>query len=234
MSTARKVKISLRKFKNPEKAKIYSRFFKTGKREYGEGDKFLGLTVPQQRKIAGQYKDLPLHQIKKLLNSKFHEDRCVALFMLTHKYKKANEDQKSQIVKFYLSNTDRINNWDLVDLSAYKILGDFLLRGNRHILYQLAKSPDMWERRISIISTHAFIKNGQIDDTYKIARLLLNDKEDLIHKAVGWMLREAGKKDQDLLEKFLKANISGISRTSLRYAIEKMPTKKKKYYLKLK
>ncbi len=219
----------IEKLSNPVKAKLLQRFFKTGKGEYGEGDIFLGITVPEQRKIAKKYKDLKLNDIQDLLNSNFHEHRLVALIILVEKYEKG--DNKKQIVDFYLKNTHNINNWDLVDLTSHKILGKYLLDKDRSILFKLAKSKNLWEKRISIISTFAFIRNKDFSYSLKIAELLLKDKHDLIHKAVGWMLREIGKKDQDAEEAFLKKYYKLMPRTMLRYAIEKFKPEKRKRYL---
>lgn len=224
------LKNDLNNLGNSEKVKPLGRFFKTGKGEYGEGDKFLGVSVPDQRKIAKKYQDLGLNNIQKLLDSKFHEYRQVALIILTHKYKKA-EDKKN-IADFYLKNTKNINNWDLVDISAPKILGDYLLDKDRSVLYKLAKSKNLWEKRIAILSTYAFIKNGQFDDALKIAEILLNDQHDLIHKAVGWMLREIGNKNQIVEERFLRKHYKNMPRTMLRSAIEKFDEKKRKFYMK--
>ena len=214
---------------NLEKSKIMNRFFKTGKGQYGEGDIFLGLTVPQSRIIAKQFKEINLNELKIHLQSKIHEERLIALLILVEKYKKTKD---KEIVKFYLSHKENINNWDLVDLTSHKILGDYIQDKDKSIIYKLAKSDNLWEKRISIISTFAFIKNNQFQDALKISKLLLEDKHDLIHKAVGWMLREIGKRDLQLLEKFLKENYSIISRTTLRYAIEKFSKFKRQAYLK--
>ncbi len=215
---------------NPEKARILKTFFKTGKGEYGEGDSFLGITVPESRKIAIKYSHLSLSDINELLESKIHEERLVALLILVNNYKSSQE--KENIFNFYLKNTKYINNWDLVDLSADKIVGDHLINKDKSILYNLAKSNNIWERRISIISTFHFIKNNQFDDTLKISKILLNDTHDLIHKAVGWMLREIGKRVQEVEEHFLKQHYKLMPRTMLRYAIEKFPEEKRNAYLK--
>jgi 3-methyladenine DNA glycosylase AlkD len=228
---ARSVLEELKKFSNPKKAKISAWFFKTDKGQYGEGDVFWGITVPEQRKIAKKHLDLSLPEILKLLKNKVHECRLTALIILVGKYKKTTDNEKEKIAKFYLKNTKRVNNWDLVDTSAY-ILGDFLSKRKRNLLYKLAKSKNLWERRISIVSTYSFIRKGEYSDTLKISKLLLNDKHDLIHKAVGWMLREVGKKSQKTLEVFLNENIKLLSRTTLRYAIEKFSDSKRKEYLK--
>ncbi|MDP3955079.1 MAG: DNA alkylation repair protein [bacterium] len=221
----------IQKQKNLQKAKILQRFFKTGKGEYGEGDIFLGLTVPLERQIAKNYSHLPLSDLQKLLKSKIHEHRLVTLLILVGQYKKANEKTKKEIFDFYLDNTKNISNWDLVDLSAPNIVGDFLLDKDREILSKLAKSSCLWERRIAVLATYAFIKASGFSDTLKIAEILLKDKHDLIHKAVGWMLREVGKRDEGILDKFLKENLPKIPRTTLRYAIERFPETKRKSYL---
>ena len=220
----------LKKLGDSKQAKLLSGFFKTGKGEYGEGDIFLGIKVPVQRKVAKKYADLSLKDTKELLNSKIHEHRLVALFILIEKYKKS--EKKKEIVDIYLKNTKKINNWDLVDLSAPQILGDFLLDNNRATLYKLAKSKNLWEKRISIVSTWTFIRENQLDDTLKISEILLTDNHDLIHKAVGWMLREVGKKNQAIEEKFLKKHHKTMPRTMLRYAIEKFDENKRKFYMK--
>ena len=224
------LKQDLNKLEHKEKTKILQRFFKTNKGEYGEGDIFLGIKVPEQRKIANKY-DLNLKQIQELLSSKIHEYRLTALFTLIQKYKKANQTEKQEIFNFYLKNTNNINNWDLVDLSAPKILGDYLLNKERTTLYQLAKSNNLWENRISILSTYQIIKNNQFEDTLNISKILLTNKHDLIHKAVGWMLREIGKKDLQILERFLKQHHKQMPRTMLRYSIERLEENKRLKYL---
>ncbi len=217
---------------NPAKAKILSGFFKTGKGEYGEGDHFLGITVPEQRKIAKQYQETTFTELHTLLQNKIHEYRLTALLILTEQYKKADEEQKKKIIDFYCKNTQSMNNWDLVDATAHQMLGDFLQDKEKTILYTYATSTNLWERRISIVSTFAFIRQKQFQDTIKIAEILLQDKHDLIHKAVGWMLREVGKKDQKVLEQFLNKHATIMSRTMLRYAIEKFPQEKRQFYMK--
>ncbi len=226
-----KLKQELQNLANPAKARILSGFFKTGKGEYGEGDVFLGITGPKQREIAKRYVDIKFNELNELLESRIHEHRQVALFILVEQYKKANNAAKKQIFDFYFRNTKGINNWDLVDLSAYKIVGDYLFDKDKLILYKLAKSDNLWERRISIVSTFHFIKNNKFEDTFRIAEILLNDKHDLLHKAVGWMLREVGKKNQAAEEKFLRKHCRKMPRTMLRYAIERFDEKKRAYYL---
>lgn len=214
-----------------EIAKHSQRFFKTGKGEYGEGDVFLGIRVPNIRKVAKQFKDLSLNETETLLHSEFHEARLCALVVLVNKYKKADEQLKEEIYQLYLDNTAYVNNWDLVDASAHYIVGPHLFKQDRNILYQLAKSKNLWERRIAIMSTYHFIKNDDLEDTLIIAKQLLYDEEDLIHKAVGWMLRELGKKDQGKEEAFLEKHVADMPRTMLRYAIEKFSEEKRQYYL---
>lgn len=227
-----KLKRDVRRLVSPKKAKIYQRFFKTGKGEYGEGDVFLGLTVPQSRNIAVKYKDLSFSDIKILLKSKIHEERLIALLILVHSFEKGTETDRNRIYNFYLKNTKFINNWDLVDLSAAKIVGQYLMDKSKNVLFKLARSKNIWERRISIIATYQFIKDGRSQEALKISEMLLKDDHDLIHKAVGWMLREVGKNcSQEILEEFLKKHFKEMPRTALRYAIEKFPKKLQKSYL---
>lgn len=225
------LKNDLHKLADKEKAIFLQRFFKTGKGEYAEGDILIGVTVPNSRKIAKKYFNISLDDTIKLLHSKIHEERLVALFILCEKFKKGNEAEKKNIYKLYLTNTKFINNWDLVDSSAYKIVGEYLLNRDRSILYKLVKSKLLWDRRIAVIATLAFIKNGQLIDTFLLSELLLNDKEDLMHKACGWMMREAGKFDITLVEEFIIKNYFQMPRTMLRYAIEKFPEEKRKSFL---
>ena len=231
MLTLQSLKEDLKTLENKEKAKIFQRFFKTGKGQYGEGDIFLGITVPESRALAKKYSNFALEEIKILLESRIHEKRLIALLILVNNYQK-NKEKQEEIYNFYLSNTKRINSWDLVDLTADKIIGNYLFDKPKDILFELAKSNNLWERRISIISTFHFIKNNQFQETLKISHILLNDKHDLIHKAVGWMLREIGKRNQSIEEEFLKNNYKSMPRTMLRYAIEKFPEDKRLVYLK--
>ena len=261
---------------NPQKAKDLSRFFKTGKGEYGEGDVFLGIMVPLQRQLAKKYHDLDLKDLQRLLSSKVHEHRLTSLMILVLKFSKAKEKEQKEIVDFYLKNTKKINNWDLVDLSAHYILGKYYLKlpqtnvqgintntlsgaetsskrknhsrilytdikgkfredgfdKDKKVLYQLARSKNLWEKRIGVMATFWFIKNNQFTDSLKIAEILLKDKHDLIHKAVGWMLREVGNRDLKTEEEFLKKHYKNMPRTMLRYAIEKFPEPKRQAYLK--
>jgi len=224
---------ALLKLKDPAKAKVLSNFFKTGIGQYGEGDKFLGITVPEQRKLAKKYfNDLKLIDVKKILNNNYHEVRLTALLILIEKYIKGDEQERSNIFNFYLANLKSINNWDLVDLTAPKIVGNYLLDKKRDILYILVKSKNLWERRIAIIATFEFIKNNQFADTLKLSEILLQDNHDLIQKAVGWMLREVGKRDLKVELEFLDKYCQKMPRTMLRYAIERLPEKQRRGYLK--
>lgn len=214
---------SLRQHIDAEKAIVLPRFFKTGQGEYGEGDKFLGITVPHIRLVAKQYGHAPLEVVNRLLDSKWHECRMCALLMLVMKYKKATEEEKQAIFDLYLSRTERINNWDLVDLSAPGIVGEHLYPcTDRSILYRLAESPLLWNRRIAMVSTLTFIRRGDFNDTFALADKLVTSRHDLMQKAVGWMLREMGKRDIALLRIFLDKHAATMPRTMLRYAIEKM------------
>ena len=226
---------SLKKKSKPNKVQGIERFFKTGKGQYGEGDKFLGVTVPDVSKIAKANLDIGFDTIQKLIKNEWHEVRLLALKILVYKYqsRKSTLQLKKEIFNFYMKNLEYINNWDLVDTSAPQIVGNYLSDKDRKMLYVYAKSKNLWLRRIAIISTFTFIRNGELDDTFKISDILLQDKHDLMHKAVGWMLREAGKKDVERLKKYLKANIAIIPRTALRYAIEKFPESLRKEYLKM-
>jgi 3-methyladenine DNA glycosylase AlkD len=219
--------------KDKARAKALTRFFKTAEGEYGHGDVFFGVTVPEQRRIAKQYLTLPLTELSKLLESPTHECRLTALLILTAQFKKAGSKEQTRIAKFYLAHSERVNNWDLVDASAPHILGKHLLDNNRSVLYRLARSKNLWERRIAIVATFSFIRAGQFGDTIALAAILLSDTHDLIHKAVGWMLREVGKKSSQVLETFLSVHAHSMPRTMLRYAIEKFPEHKRKKYLSL-
>ncbi|MBI2134607.1 DNA alkylation repair protein [Candidatus Woesearchaeota archaeon] len=222
----------IKEHSHPDKAKIYARFFKTGKGQYGEGDVFLGLTVPEQRELAKKYVNLGLSDLKKLIYNKYHEHRLTGFFILVYKYQKANEREKQKIVDFYIKHKNRSNNWDLIDCVADKLLGKHLINKDKSLLYELAKSQSLWDRRIAIITTFEFLKNHKFDDTIKISEILLNDSHDLIHKAVGWMLREMGKRDEKELMKFLDKHHKNMPRTMLRYAIERLDNNKKEFYLK--
>lgn len=216
---------------NEEKRRVLSGFFKTGKGQYGEGDRFLGIPVPLTRGVARRYKDAPLSTAVSLLQSEWHEARLCALLIMAEKMKKAGADEAQEIVGTYLANTARINNWDLVDLSASYILGTYLLDKPRDILYRLADSSLLWDNRIAIVSTYAFIRRGDLDDTFSLALRLLAHPHELMHKAVGWMLREAGKRDMPRLRAFVDAHWAEMPRTMLRYAIEKYPEEERKSVL---
>jgi 3-methyladenine DNA glycosylase AlkD len=232
MTITNEIRARMRELADDERAHVLQRFFKTGSGEYGEGDLFLGITIPELRKLAKQYGSIKLEEALSLLTSPYHEERVLALLMLIHAYSKGDEPAKEKIYGLYLKNTRFINNWDLVDLSAPRIVGDFLLTRSREPLYTLARSDSLWERRIAIISTFQFIKKADYFDSLKISEMLLKDREDLIHKAVGWMLREIGKSDPAVEESFLREHYRLMPRTMLRYAIERFPEPKRQTYLK--
>ena len=211
----------LQALSNAEKREIFPKFFKAGKGEYGEGDRFLGVTVPNIRAISKQYKNISLNEIRELIQSEWHEVRLCALLIMVEKSKKKDEALRQQLFDLYLSQTDRINNWDLVDLSCRFIVGEYLLDKSRDILYQLAQSPLLWDNRIAIVSTYAFIRKGQLEDTYALSDLMMHHPHDLMHKAIGWMLREAGQRDSERLYDYVMSHRADMPRTMLRYAIEK-------------
>ena len=223
---------SLQGLADPEIAAHSMGFFKTGKGEYGEGDRFLGIRVPVLRQLAKKYRDIDLSAIKKLLQSSFHEERLCALIILVQKFSKGTEEEKAAIYNFYLGSIEKINNWDLVDSSAHYIVGVYLENRNRDILYKMAGSENLWERRIAVMSTFHLIKKNIFKDTLNISEALLKDNEDLIHKAVGWMLREIGKRDISAEKNFLDKHYKDMPRTMLRYAIEKFEEKERQKYLK--
>jgi len=228
-----KLKKELDNLADKKQATNLQRFFKTGKGEYGEGDVFLGVKVPVLRSVAKRYKYLSLNDLQQLLDSKIHEHRMISLFILISQYAKADDEKKKQIYDFYLKNTKNINNWDLVDLSAPNIVGDYLLGKDRSVLYKLAKSKLLWDRRIAILATFAFIRNKESKDSLAIAELLLKDEHDLMHKATGWMLRELGKRvSREKEEEFLKKHCKTMPRTMLRYSIEKFDEKKREEYMR--
>ncbi|MDP2628473.1 MAG: DNA alkylation repair protein [Nanoarchaeota archaeon] len=228
------IKKEIQSLANPEQAKNLQRFFKTGKGQYGEGDVFFGLNSQQIKDVAKKFYETDLGNIQELINSKIHEERMCALRILIQQYKKAKKNplQRRRIFEFYLKNSKKINNWDLVDVSAPNIVGDFLEREDSGILRQLAISENLWEKRIAIVSTYTFIKKRKFGETLAISEILMNDEHDLIHKAVGWMLREVGKRNMEVLEIFLATRYKKMPRTMLRYAIEKFPEEKRKAYLK--
>ena len=232
MPTLNQLKKELRSLGSPEKAKGSARFFKTAKGEYGEGDVFIGVTVPKQREVAKKYRDLSLSDIIDLLHSKEHEFRLTALFIMVGQFKKGGLAEQEDIYKIYISNIKWINNWDLVDSSAPNIVGKYLLDKDPSILFKLARSRLLWDRRVAMLATFTFIREGKPEIALKIAEMLINDKHDLIHKAVGWMLREVGKKYGIKKEtEFLNKHYCEMPRTMLRYAIEKFPEKLRKHYL---
>ena len=229
--TAAKAETVLKKLATPEAAARQMTFFKTGKGQYGEGDKFLGVTVPVLRGVAKQFKDLGLKELERLLHSPYNESRLLALLVLGGQYKHGDEKRRAAIYRLYLKNARRVNNWNLVDASAHYIVGEHLLTNDRKILYKLVRSENLWERRIAVVSTFAFIRRRDFKDILKLSAILLEDEQDLMHKACGWMLREVGKKHSSTLEKFLKTHAPKMPRTMLRYAIERFPEQKRKAYL---
>lgn len=230
MSRVKKIKLILKDAISvtPDRGSI---FFKTGKGDYAEGDKFIGVTVPALRKIAKDFKDLSFSDLDLLLKSKINEERFFALIILVDQYTKASEQSKEDLYQFYLKNLKYVNNWNLVDYSAHLIVGAHLWEKDRKVLLELASSEVLWERRVAMVATWYFIRQNDLKWTFKIALLLQNDTHDLMHKAVGWMLREAGKRDQMKLIKFLDRYASKMPRTMLRYAIEKFPEEQRKSYL---
>lgn len=227
----KKLKFDLLKYRDKRKVKILQRFFKTGPGEYAEGDIFLGITVPKLRVLSKQYQSLAFNETLQLLKSRIHEERLLSLLILILKYRKVDLSGKRKIYKAYLDYSKFINNWDLVDVTAKHIVGAFLKDKDRAPLYKLARSDSLWERRIAILSTFHFIENNDFEDTLKIAEILISDPHDLIHKAVGWMLREVGKRDMDSEERFLKKYCTTMPRTMLRYAVERFPESKRQTYL---
>lgn len=225
------VQHALRASANVNQSTNLSRFFKTGKGEYGEGDQFLGLKVPEVRAIVKNFDTLSLPDLEQLLNSAIHEERLTALIILVEQFKRGTPKQQKQIFDFYLAHTNRINNWDLVDTSAPQIVGGYLLDKPRTVLNQLVRSRSLWERRIAVLATFMFIRQGQFAECLRFSEILLNDTHDLMHKAVGWMLREVGKRDIDVLRTFLNVNVTKMPRTMLRYAIEKFPEVERRAYL---
>jgi len=225
------VQNELRALADPSQATHLARFFKTGPGEYGEGDRFLGIRVPEQRKIAKKHRDLPLDDVAVLVRSEYHEERLTGLLILTYRYPKSTPEQKEALFNFYVAHIPWINNWDLVDVTAPNIVGAWLTGRPRRQLYEWAGSENLWERRIAILSTLHFIRQDDFEDTMQLAEILLNDTHDLIHKAVGWMLREAGKRNQDVLISFLEEHSHRMPRTMLRYAIERLLEPQRQGYL---
>ncbi len=232
MKISEEIKRELEKVSDPQKVKVLSHFFKTGEGDYGHGDKFLGIKLPDQRIIAKRYfKEAALDDIDNLLRSPIHEHRLTALIILTFKYPKANDEDKKRIYGFYLDHLEFVNNWDMVDLSAERIIGEYLLDKDRSILYKLAKSGELWTQRVSILSTFQFIKHNDFSDALKICEYFIKSDRDLIHKASGWMLKEIGKRDEKVLVEFLDKHYKQMPRTMLRYCIEKLSDSQKRHYL---
>jgi 3-methyladenine DNA glycosylase AlkD len=226
------IQAKLQKLADPEQAKTFQTFFKTGPGEYGEGDLFLGIRAAELRKLAKAYQTISIAAVFRLLDSQIHEKRMLALLILIRKFEKGSDKEQKEVYGFYLKNIRFVNNWDLVDVSAGHIVGAYLMDKNKAPLYRLAQANNLWERRIAIVATFPFIKQGGYSETLKISKILLQDKEDLIQKAVGWMLREVGKRDLVTIETFLDAHYRKMPRTLLRYAIEKFPELKRQRYLK--
>ena len=224
----------LKKMGSPKKAALSARFFKTAPGQYGHGDVFLGLTNPEQKVIANKHKDASFTELKILINHQIHECRLTALFILVGKFNRGDEKEKKIVVDFFMKNKSQVNNWDLVDSSAHQILGKWLDNRDRKILYKLAASKSLWDRRIAIVSTYHFIRNNDFADTLKISELLLKDSHDLMHKAVGWMLREVGKRDEKVLCNFLDRHVAMMPRTALRYSIERFSLEERNKYLGVK
>ena len=228
----KEIRSDLKRLAERERATALQRFFKTGPGEYGEGDRFLGIRVPDVRKLVKKYRELSITDTKRLLRSPLHEERLLALLLLVHAFSAGDEKIQKSIYDIYLENTGFINSWDLVDVSAEHIVGAYLFNKSRKPLYELVRSDLLWDKRISVMATFHFIRRDEFDETIRIAKILLSDSEDLIHKAVGWMLREVGKRHLETEEAFLKANCRNMPRTMLRYAIEKFPESKRQRYLK--
>ena len=222
----------LQALSDAEKREIFPKFFKAGKGEYGEGDRFLGVTVPNIRAIAKLHKDISIEEIRDLIQSEWHEVRLCALIIMVEKSKKKDEALRKKLFNLYLSQTKRINNWDLVDLSCRFIIGEYLLDKSRDILYHLAQSPLLWDNRIAIVSTYAFIRKGQLEDTYVLSDIMMHHPHDLMHKAIGWMLREAGKRNPERLYDYVMSYRADMPRTMLRYAIEKFSPKERAILMK--
>ncbi len=232
MPSAARLSAELRALASPELVILQQRFFKTGPGQYGEGDVFLGIKVPPVRALAKRQRDVALDTITTLLHSKYHEERLFALLLLMQFYERATDKDRIAAFDLYLGNTSHINNWDLVDVSSPHIVGRHLADRPRKVLHRMARSSSLWERRIAIISTFYFIRNNDFDDTLSIAKTLLHDEQDLMHKAVGWMLREVGKRDREAEESFLLQHYQDMPRTMLRYAIERFPEQRRQQFLK--
>ncbi|HEV7570874.1 MAG TPA: DNA alkylation repair protein [Thermoanaerobaculia bacterium] len=229
--TAKAIERRLHSLRDATIAEHHLRFFKCGPGQYGEGDAFLGINVPAMRTLSKEFTPAPIAELVALLQSRWHEARLLALMILVRKYERGDEALRDEIYRSYLANTHRIDNWDLVDASAPNVVGEHLLERDRAPLSVLAKSESLWERRIAIVATQHLIRHDDFDDTLRIAEILLDDRHDLIHKASGWMLREVGKRDQPLLERFLRKHAKRMPRTMLRYAIERFPPELRAQYM---
>jgi 3-methyladenine DNA glycosylase AlkD len=225
------IKTRLQAIANQETAQTLQWFFKTEPGQYGEGDVFIGIKIPPLRKLAAEFQDAPLKTVEALVRSRIHEERALALMILVRQFSRGDDRVRQRIYRFYLAHKQHINNWDLVDGSAPYIVGVFLSDRSREPLYALAKSASLWDRRIAMLSTFHFIRQNDFGDALKIAKLLLNDDHDLIHKGVGWMLREIGNRDREVEERFLKSHYHKMPRTMLRYAIERFPEARRRQYL---
>jgi len=232
MTKFAEIRNDLKKYIKKDKVELLARYFKTGKGQYGEGDIFIGIMVPDTRRVAKKYCDADFETIYELIYSKIHEERLCALLILVEKFRKADQKGRREVFNFYIKNSKQVNNWDLVDLSAPRIVGEYLYSKDSKIVYKFSKSKNLWQRRIAMLATFNFIGKARFADALKIGRILLKDKEDLINKAVGWMLREVGKRDIKKEEEFLLKNIKDIPRVTLRYAIERLPEAKRQEYLK--
>ena len=232
MNETESVKKELKKLADPARAKAQQRFFKTGPGEYGEGDRFMGVRVPPIRRLVRKFRGISMESVDELLASPWHEERLFALIMMTDIFKRGSDGDRSAVYGHYMGSTEYINSWDLVDVSAPHVPGAFLWKRDRGPLFDLAESHDLWERRIAIVATQHFIRNNDFSDTLKISEMLLKDQHDLIHKAVGWMLREVGKRDMETEESFLRKHCSEMPRTMLRYAIERFPEDLRQSYLR--
>ena len=229
--TATAVKAALRHHRDPKRAEAALWYFKTGPGEYGEGDRFLGVAAAPLRRISRQFRNLPLSEVDRLLASPWHEDRSAAVLILGEAYPRSDPERQERIYRLYLSRTDRINGWDLVDCSAAEVVGRHLRHRSRKPLHRLARSQSLWERRIAIIATKRWIGEGEMDETMALAERMVQDPEDLIQKAVGWMLREVGKRDRAALERFLARHAATMPRTMLRYAVERLPARLRRHYM---
>lgn len=232
---AQKIKKDIRSFSDSERARKALRYFKTAPGDYGAGDVFIGLTTPQARQFAKKYQDIALRDVESLLKSEIHEERMIALMILVKRFSAGNEKEQARLYRFFMKNRKYVNNWDLVDSSAPYIVGAFLLERDRSVLMQLARSKSLWDRRIAVVATAAFIKQGESKETFRLARILMKDEHDLIHKAVGWMLREVGKKVSEReLKSFLDKYAKVMPRTTLRYSLERLSAKDRQKYMTLK